>query len=115
MGEVRDTTANLPATATRHANRSWSAEFAGIIAYGPTLAAARATLAETIGAVVRHASSPPGFARDDDGTMVVAVPDGIGVATWRVTDESARMTCHSVGTPMESVARVHHYSPIPTR
>lgn len=115
MNEVRDTTANLPATATRHANRSWSAEFAGIIAYGPSLAAARATLAELIGAVVRHASSSPGFARDDDGTLIVAVPDGVGVATWRVTDDGARMTSHSAGTPMESVTRVPHYSPIPTR
>lgn len=111
----RDTTASLPAMATRHADRSWSAEFAGIVAYGPTLAAARATLADLIGSVVRHASSPPAFARDDDGTLVVAVPDGVGVASWRVTDESARMTCHSTGTPAESVARVHHYSTIPTR
>lgn len=111
----KDTTATLPATAKRHADRSWSAEFAGIIAYGPTLATARATLAESIAAVIRHASQSPAFARDDDGTLIVAVPDGTGVASWRVTDESARLTCHSTGTPWETVASVHHYSPIPNR
>ena len=111
----KETTVPMPALATKRADRSWSVTFCGIIAYGPTLSAARANLAETVARVIGHASSSPAFARDDDGTMIVAVPDGTGVATYRVTDDGARLTSHSAGTPEESVGRVPHYSPIPTR
>lgn len=111
----KETTVPMPALATKCADRSWSVSFCGIIAYGPTLTAARANLAETVARVIGHASQSPAFARDDDGTLIVAVPDGTGVASWRVTDEGARLTSHSTGTPEESIGRVHHYSPIPAR
>lgn len=113
---IRETTAAIPATATKRADRSWSAEFAGLIAYGPTLAAARASLSELIVRAVKHTSERPAFARDDDGTFVVVVPDGIGSAEWRVSDAAgARLTGHSDGTPEGLVARVHHFTPIAYR
>jgi len=117
METVKELTVSVPMRATqRREGRTvtWTVEFAGMLAYGGTLAAARAAMAETIVRAANHARQPPAFARDDDGTLVVAVPDGIGTAEYRVSDGRARLTSHSVGTPAETVARVHHYTPLST-
>jgi hypothetical protein len=78
---------------------------------------AEAALAEKIAAMLERGQPEPAFARNDDGALVVIVPDVLngGSTTYHVT-ETAVFNCGSgTGDPGEIAGRVHHYDPIPGR
>ncbi len=84
---------------------------------GTTLAAAKADLAAQIILAVDSLNTEPAFARDDDGSLIIALDRPWGIDTYRATDTTARLITtsdrHPQG-PAADVARTHHYRLLPT-
>jgi len=112
------TTQTLPLRVTvdktgRGRNARYTARFGDLEADGPTAATARADLAEQI-LMAATEPAPPAFARDDDGTLIVALTSIYGaVNTWRVASTARLNTIGGQETPDEHLAAIHHFTPIP--
>jgi len=113
--EPKDVKVSVTGTASRGFGRDaqWKVTLFGLISgYGATQAEAREAAIAALGDAVRQMHTAPEFARDDDGTLIVAVPDGGGTAVYRV-DSRARNTEFRYGTPEQAVTGAHHYTRIP--
>ncbi|MGA5411505.1 hypothetical protein ACPCSC_30160 [Streptomyces lavendulocolor] len=89
-----------------------------IFGRGSTLKAAKAELARQIAVATETVNVAPAFARDDDGSLIVAIDRPWGVEEYRITDDGFK----NVGTydrdsrtPAEWLAATHHYTPVPPR
>ncbi len=116
--ESRDTTVTLPATARqslgRPRTRTWTVTVLGRVSgSGDTLPAARTAAADAAAEYIRHAADGPAFARDADGALIVAVPDGSGTAVYRVTGDRWSLNSYSGGTPADAVAGCYHWTVLP--
>jgi hypothetical protein len=113
---MADTTVPVPATITRGFGRTapWTARCGPLSSTETTQAGAKRTLAADILMTVERTDRPPAFARDDDGALIIAIPDVFGgVTMWRVTDAGAvHMGCAD-GPPERAIGCCHHYTPIP--
>jgi hypothetical protein len=96
---------------------SWDADVGQAHGHGTSMGRAEAALAEKIAAMLERGQAEPAFARDDDGALVVIIPDVIngGHATYRITETGARNVAAGDGDPEQAVKRVHHWTPIPWR
>jgi hypothetical protein len=83
---------------------------------GKTLKAAKAELAQQIALATETVNIEPAFARDDDGTVIVALDRPWGFEWYRVTDTHAQRIStgdrHPEG-PAADLARVDHYKVLP--
>lgn len=85
---------------------------------GTTLAAAKADLARQIIATCESVAVDPAYARDDDGSLIVALARPWGVDEYRITSEGHRLiSTYAPGCadPVALLARTHHYTPVPAR
>ena len=71
-------------------------------------------LAGKITAMLDRGQPNPAFATDDNGDLVVLIPDVLngGHTEYRVRDGQATMNGAADGDPADRVARVHHWKPI---
>ncbi|MEV0778903.1 hypothetical protein [Streptomyces sp. NPDC050428] len=93
-------------------------ELGRFVARGATLAAARADLARQLGITAESVNTNPAFARDDDGSLIVALDRPWGVDEYRITNEGHKLTGCSTrddGDPATNLANTHHYTLIPPR
>ncbi len=114
MSDRKSTTVALPATAWKGFGRGaqWTVASGRVTGHGDTLGAARTRAAATVADLLANVTTPPAFARDDDGSLIVAVAHGSGVLHYRVTGDRAREVSFCDGPPAESLARVPHYTPL---
>ncbi|MFI9052464.1 hypothetical protein [Streptomyces sp. NPDC053427] len=85
---------------------------------GSTLKAAKAELARQIAVATETVNVEPAFARDDDGSLIVAIDRPWGVEEYRITDAGWRNVGtydRDTRTPAEWLAATHHYTPVPPR
>lgn len=85
--------------------------------HGSTQATAKADLAAQIVQSAQPVDDEPAFARDDDGALIVAIPDGRGdVHVWRLAEQttgaSARHITTCGGPADQAIAGCGHYTPI---
>lgn len=116
MGD-RQPTVSVPIGLTKgwHRDSAWTATYGPLSGQGATQAAAKADLTTALAAALSAGDADPAFARDDDGAVIVAIPDlHGGVTVWRV-GETARMICRQDGPPETVAEHCHHYTPIPRR
>ena len=114
--EPKDVKVSVTGTASRGFGRDaqWKVTLFGLISgYGATQAEAREAAIAALSAAVGQMHTAPEFARDDDGTLIVAVADGGGTAVYRVDDSRARNTEFRYGTPEQAVTSADHYTRIP--
>lgn len=81
---------------------------------GRTPAQAKQACTARLTEVLHNIGQRPAFGIDDDGTVIVAIPDAYGTSVYRVRPDSARMITHTNGAPEDEIARVEHYRPIPS-
>lgn len=121
----QDASVKLPITVTHNIGASKARRYTAsygpwqhpIEAEGPTPAEAKtalvAALVTAIDAVRRH---EPKFARDDDGSLMVAVPTWNGGSDhWRVRDDGARLNTFASTPPAEAFGNCYHMTVIPNR
>lgn len=89
---------------------TYKATLGPIAGYGKTQAEAKQNLLENLHAALAAASVDPAFARDDDGSLIVAVPDYSGVVHWRVGDGEPRAITACDGPPRKSLETTPHYT-----
>ncbi len=119
---TEDASVKLQVTVTRnpgsHKSRRYTASYGewprAIEAEGATAAEAKdrltGILATALGAIM---TGQPSFARDDDGSLMVAVPSFNGGSHhWRVNGE-ARLNTFDSRPPGEAFASCHHMTVIP--
>ncbi|MFF3256993.1 hypothetical protein ACFYWP_39835 [Actinacidiphila glaucinigra] len=102
---------------TQHGD-GYRLEIGRFIARGTTLAAAKADLARQIALAIETVTTDLAFARDDDGTLLVAVDRPWGIDTHRVTEQGHRLiSCSNRDgrTPEEDLAACDHYTLVPAR
>jgi predicted RNase H-like HicB family nuclease len=111
----------IPVTVTKNPGRKagYTASYGqyphDIEARGATAAEARANLTAALAtALTTIRDAEPSFARDDDGTFMVAVPaaDG-GSHWWRVGSEKARRNAMSSHPAAEAFTGIYHFTVIP--
>lgn len=95
-------------------NGQYVASLGPISGYGRTQAEAKQDLADNLRAALNAASVDPAFARDDDGSLIVALPNCSGVTHWKVDDRGPRSITGCDGPPRESLASVPHYAVLDT-
>lgn len=93
----------------------WTAQLGPVKAHGRTKAVALKALAEAVVHALSQTDEEPAFARDDDGSLIAAVPRWHGVDHYRVTDEGARCITSCDGPPAKSLEGTHHYTAVPQR
>lgn len=93
----------------------WTAQLGPVKAYGRTKTVALKALAEEVVHALSRLDAEPAFARDDDGSLIAAVPRWHGVDHYRVTDEGARCITACDGPPAKSLEGTHHYTAVPQR
>lgn len=82
---------------------------AAVIGRGDTRAAAKQHLAEQLALMATTIDGEPAFARDDDGSMVLALDRPWGIEWYRGTDTTARRNStgdRRTGGPAADLARV---------
>lgn len=89
---------------------TYKAAFGPIVGYGKTQAEAKQSLSENLLAALAASSVDPAFARDDDGSLIVALPNHAGVIHWRVGDGEPRAITGCDGPPRKSLETVPHYT-----
>lgn len=89
---------------------SYKATFGPVAGYGKTQAEAKQNLADNLQAALAAASADPAFARDDDGSLIVAIPDYSGVIHWKVDERGPRSITGCDGPPRRSLESVPHYT-----
>ncbi|MBV9024934.1 MAG: hypothetical protein JO362_14365 [Streptomycetaceae bacterium] len=90
----------LPGITTQRPTRcgaGWRLKLAALVGRGDTQAAAKQHLAEQITLMAATIDAEPAFARDDDGSVIVALDRPWGIEWYKVTDTTARRI--STGTP----------------
>ncbi|WP_416969412.1 hypothetical protein [Streptomyces sp. 4F14] len=91
-------------------------KLASLVGRGATEAEAKKHFAEQIVRMAQVASTPPAFAWDDDGAVIVALERPWGNARFRATDTHARQIArgplHPEG-PAAGLARADRYTPLP--
>lgn len=112
MTEPRQTAISLPIQVAKGWGKQgqYVATLGPVSGYGRTLADAKAALAENIAGALSNAATEPAFARDDDGSLVVAVQDMTGVAHWVIRDDKPRQITYCDGPPRKSLEGCHHYT-----
>lgn len=93
----------------------WTATLGPVRAHGRTKTVALKALAEAVVHALTALDAEPAFARDDDGSIIAAVPKWSGVAHYRVTDEGVRCITGCDGPPAKSLEGCHHYTVLPQR
>lgn len=91
-------------------NGQYVASLGPVAGYGRTQAEAKQNLADNLQAALHAASVDPAFARDDDGSLIVAVPNYGGVVHWKVDDRGPRSITGCDGPPRESLETTPHYT-----
>ncbi|WP_275466285.1 hypothetical protein [Streptomyces noursei] len=89
-----------------------------IFGRGSTLKAAKQELARQIAVATETVNVEPAFARDDDGSLIVAIDRPWGVEEYRLTDAGYKLIGtydRDRRTPAEWLAATHHYTPVPPR
>ncbi|MGW0757098.1 hypothetical protein ACWD1Y_11520 [Streptomyces sp. NPDC002814] len=85
---------------------------------GSTLKAAKAEFARQVAVATETVNVQPAFARDDDGSLIVAIDRPWGVEEYRITDAGYKLTGtydRDSRTPAQWLAATHHYTPVPPR
>lgn len=93
----------------------WTAQLGPVKAYGRTRTVALKALAEAVVHALSRTDAEPAFARDDDGSLIAAVPRWHGTEHYHVTDDGARSTGGYDGPPAKSLEGCHHYTALPQR
>lgn len=88
----------------------WTATLGPVKAYGRTKTVALKALAEAVVHALTRLDAEPAFARDDDGSLIAAVPRWHGTEHYRVTDDGVRSIAGCAGGPAESLEGTHHYT-----
>jgi hypothetical protein len=115
------TTARLGLLAEVRENRlvrgdgRWTATLGPVKAYGRTKTVALKALADAVLEALSRLDEEPAFARDDDGSLIAAVPRWHGVEHYRVTEDGARSITACDGPPAKSLEGCHHYTVLPAR
>ncbi|MFC8538063.1 hypothetical protein ACFUJY_29685 [Streptomyces sp. NPDC057249] len=88
-----------------------------IFGRGSTLRAAKEQLAQFMTSAAETAHTKPGFARDDNGALIVAIDRPWGVDEYRITDAGHRLTGSYArdADPATLLAKTHHYTVLPAR
>lgn len=81
-----------------------------VLGHGRTQVEAKQDLLNNLLAALAAATADPAFARDDDGSLIVALPNYSGVVHWKVDDRGPRSITGCDGPPRESLASVPHYA-----
>lgn len=93
----------------------WTAQLGPVKVYGRTKAVALKALAEAVVHALSRVDADAAFARDDDGSVIAAVPRWHGTEHYRITDEGVRSTGGYDGPPAKSLEGCHHYTVLPQR
>jgi hypothetical protein len=93
----------------------WTATLGPVKTYGRTKTVALKALAEAVVHALTQVDAEPAFARDDDGSLIAAVPRWHGVEHYRVTEDGARSITACDGPPAKSLESIHHYTAVPWR
>lgn len=88
---------------------TYKATFGPIAGYGKTQTEAKQNLLDNLHATLAASSVDPAFARDDDGSLIVAVPDYSGVIHWKIDERGPRSITGCDGPPRKSLETVPHY------
>jgi hypothetical protein len=119
--QSRQGTARVPCTlrpadvfSGRRRPVSWDADAGQAHGHGTSMGRAEAALAEKIAAMLERGQLEPAFARNDDGALVVIVPDVIngGSHAYYVREDGAYPVGSSIGEPDDRAGSVHHWTPI---
>lgn len=102
----------LPVQVTKGWGREgqYTVSLGPIAGYGRTLAEAKQALVDNLAQALTNWAQNPAFARDDDGSLVVAVQGPTGVAHWVVRDDEPREITYCDGPPRQSLQGCHHYT-----
>jgi len=87
----------------------WRIRLAKISAYGRSISDAKADFTRKLYEGIERMDTDPAFARDDDGSLIVAVQQSQGVVHYRVDGDHVRPITGCDGPPRESLASVWHY------
>lgn len=93
----------------------WTAQLGPVKAYGRTKTVALKALAEAVVHALSHVDEDAAFARDDDGSLIAAIPRWHGTEHYRITDDGVRSTGGYDGSPAKSLEGCHHYTVFPQR
>jgi hypothetical protein len=93
----------------------WTATLGPVKVYGRTKTVALKALAEAVVHGLSRLDAEPAFARDDDGSLIAAVPRWHGVEHYRVTGDGVRSIAGCDGPPAKSLEGCHHYTVLPAR
>jgi hypothetical protein len=86
------------------------AHLADITGYGKSITTAKADLEVRVRQALERLDTDPAFARDDDGSLIVAVQNSYGVVHWRITpDNRVRSITATDGPPRRSLEGTWHY------
>ena len=89
---------------------TYRATLGPVVGYGKTQAEAKQSLLDNLRAALDAASVDPAFARDGDGSLIVAVSDCSGVTHWKVDGRGPRSITGCDGPPRKSLESVPHYT-----
>jgi len=118
-----DAAARLPFTVEEGWRRGsgWTATYGSypysIETYGKTAAEAKAAMAEALAtALDTMLTHKPRFGRDDDGTLLAAIPAPDGGSThWRINDTGAYPNTVTSTPSEKAFDECYHQTPIPYR
>lgn len=89
----------------------YTASVGPIAGRGRSMAEAKDDLLANLLAALSAGSVDPAFARDDDGSLIVAVQGLVGGVThWRVGDDNPRPITGCDGPPRKSLETTPHYT-----
>ena len=91
-------------------NGQYRVSFGPVSGYGRTLAEAKQKLIDALQQALTNWAEEPAFARDDDGSLVVAIQGPTGVAHWVIRDDKPRSISYGDGPPRQSLQGCHHYT-----
>lgn len=93
----------------------WTAKLGPVTAHGRTKTVALRALTDALLTALSRMDAEPAFARDDDGSLIAAVPRWHGTEHFRVTGEGVRSIAGCDGPPAKSLEGCHHYTAIQQR
>jgi hypothetical protein len=89
----------------------WRTHLGPITGLGRTITDAKADLQRRLRQALDRLDTDPAFARDDDGSLIVAVQQSHGVVHWRITpDGTVRSITATSGPPRRSLEGTWHYT-----
>lgn len=88
----------------------WRVRLDHIVAYGRTIKDAVDEVTRLTLLAIERLDTEPAFARDDDGSLIVAVQKSHGVEHFRVTGDVVRCITSTCGTPIGSLRSTRHYT-----